>query len=391
MGPYTDIYSFFADERFSCLDYLHDSELDTASRSRVCEQMDDILDLFFRVTQCTYLRFEKDTHLRKELWEWAEKELTQATSYDIEALNPVLEAAASFTESCYPLASNEMRFSMSKGTAFIVALDSYLVHSNVKTNLAESQNRLNAGLEPLDTFSAAYSTFTKSVAQMYGSSNPLVGTLAANGWNQHVEGWCLEEQMQEAYKYTQSGGSASQSLRICHLEDFPYYLRSITGVPIPYITGIFKPTRELEVPYTLWMSCFPALKVFACLTNDLFSYPKELVGGEEFNYMNIQTKTKQDAGCKSQFVENMPWTFRDTLYEAVTRASNCVHAIDEVFLPQRSGSKPGGPGRGLDYEFQLAATLWSLFKQGYISWHIRCPRYKLESLKSRFESSGQVF
>ncbi|KAJ5101691.1 hypothetical protein NUU61_003913 [Penicillium alfredii] len=352
--------------------------------------MDDILDLFFQITHCTYLRLEKDKHLRKELWGWAEKELTRATSYDMETLDPILEAAATFTESCYPLASNEMKFSMSKGTASIVSLDSFLIHPRVQENLAESQKRLVAGLEPLDDFSAAYSTFTKEAAQLYGSINPLVGMLASNGWNQHLEGWCLEGQMQDTYRYTQSGGGSSQSLRICQLEDFPYYLRSITGVPIPYIIGIFKPTRELEVPYTLWMSCFPALKVFACLTNDLFSYPKELLAGERFNYMNIQTKTKQDAGCKSQFVENMPWTFRDTLYETVTRAANCVHAINEVFLSGLSGTKSDGPVRGPDYEFQLGASLWSLFKQGYMSWHIRCPRYKLDGLLSRFENCPPV-
>ncbi|KAJ5244683.1 hypothetical protein N7489_004779 [Penicillium chrysogenum] len=43
-----ELYSFFSEDRFSCLDYLHDSELDTASRAHICEQVCDILDLFFR-------------------------------------------------------------------------------------------------------------------------------------------------------------------------------------------------------------------------------------------------------------------------------------------------------------------------------------------------------
>ncbi|PYH98689.1 hypothetical protein BO71DRAFT_458234 [Aspergillus ellipticus CBS 707.79] len=390
MAPNIDLFAFFSEERFSCLDYLSDSELDSFNRAHISERVCDILDLFFQVTKCTYLPFEKDALLRQELWKWAETELTRATSHDMESLRPVLEAAASFTESCYPLASRDMRLSMSQGTAFIVSLDSYLIHSNVKENLAQSQRRLSAGLKPLDEFSSAYSSFTKEVAHLYGSIDPLIGTLSAGGWGQHLEGWCLEEQMQQAYKHTQSGeGDFSQSLKICHVEDFPFYLRSITGVPIPYITGIFKPTTGLEVPYTLWMSCLPALKVFACLSNDLFSYPKELLDCEKFNYINIETKTKQDAGFKSQFVENSPWTVRDTLYETVTRAFQCVLAIDEAFLPRRPGTEANGSGNSINYEFQLAATLWSLFKQGYISWHIRCPRYRLDTLKSRFETCVQ--
>ncbi|PWY88550.1 hypothetical protein BO70DRAFT_184596 [Aspergillus heteromorphus CBS 117.55] len=410
--PQTDLYSFFSEERFSCLDYLDDSELDPASRAHISEQVCDLLGLFFQVTKCTYLPFEKDTHLRQQLWGWAEKELTHATSYDMGSLQPVLEAAASFTESCYPLASNEMRLSMSQGTAFIVSLDSYLIHPTVKQNLAQSQCRLSAGLKPLDDFSSSYSAFTKEVADLYGSLDPLIGTLSASGWGQHVEGWCLEEQIQLAYSHTQCEAesesqsqsqsqsestsksrpapqSQSQSMKICHVEDFPFYLRSITGVPIPYITGIFKPTRGLEVPYTLWMSCLPALKVFACLSNDLFSYPKELLDCEKFNFINIQTKTKQDAGFKSQFVEDRPWTVRDTLYETANRAVQCVRAIDEAFGARRPAGSSSG-ARSVDYEFQLAATLWSLFKQGYISWHIRCPRYRLDTLRSRFEGSLQV-
>ena len=66
MDHHIDLYSFFSEDRFSCLDYLHDSELDTASRAHICEQVCDILDLFFheqkqaRVSKSTPIGEDED-------------------------------------------------------------------------------------------------------------------------------------------------------------------------------------------------------------------------------------------------------------------------------------------------------------------------------------------
>ncbi|KAF5861660.1 hypothetical protein ETB97_012747 [Aspergillus alliaceus] len=385
-----DIHSLFAQRKYVCLDYHDVSVLSKAQKETIVEAMSNILYIFLKSIGYSHEVPEKDSCLREALWSWARTELARATSRDIDSLGILLEESISSAESFYPLASQEVRLMMAKATALAISLDSNYLSPEAKYKLSNSQNRFWQGLEPEDVWSPVFFNFLRECAGLFGANDPLLGTLVTSGWSRWLDGCLLEEQLWEMAQKIGDGDGQALDANFCPIEDFPYYLRTLTGAPMSYCVPAFKPSRDVEVPYSVWMSYAPALTTVINLGNDLFSYPKEVLDGEKVNYVSLVTHIKRTSGCRSRFAEGSLWTFRDTICDLFERVLRNCEVLGQAFKTPRQCNEAEEIPRhcSSSSESNLAGSFCHGFIHGYLGWHVNSPRYRLDSLKARLASDA---
>lgn len=96
------------------------------------------------------------------------------------------------------------------------------------------------------------------------------------------------------------------------------------------------------------------------------------------------------------------WTFRDTVNKVFLQALTTTQALDDAFvgLAQVTSQRTGEGSQGVYHidkleevdtaqEVTQAARLWTAFRNGYIAWHIQCPRYRLKPLQKHFDNALQ--
>jgi hypothetical protein len=381
-GSTLDVISLFSDEKYVCLDYSDVSALSAGEKETIVEKMCNLLETFLEAIGHCHTIPAKNQRLRQEIHEWAERELTNATSCDMGTLDALLEQAVSSAEGYYPLGSHEVQLIMAKATALAISLDNNFLSPKAKAQLPRSQNNFWQRKPPCDQWSTIFYNFLAECADFFGEMQPSVGTLAAASWSQWVEGCLVEDMMSRLLRDGIEGEEKPSHANFCPVEDFPYYVRTLTGAPMAYCVPVFKQSREKEIPYSIWMLYVPALTTVINLGNDLFSYPKEVLEEEKVNYVSLVTRTKRASGCPSRFVEGSLWTFRDTICDLFQRVLDSCEALDKVF-------KRPHPPDGVIHNtasmdtLQTAGALCSAFVHGYFGWHVNSIRYRLNSLRSR--------
>ncbi|KAG7086477.1 hypothetical protein E1B28_002428 [Marasmius oreades] len=127
---------------------------------------------------------------------------------------------------------------------------------------------------------------------------------------------------------------------------FAAYCRSISGIQVAYTMFMF----PKDIEFTTYIHCLPHVSIYINYLNDVLSFYKEELRGEEENLASMLAK------------ESMI-----TKHEAIRRLA------DHVVEAERNISK-GLAGN------QSALDIWKSFKVGYVRFHTSCPRYKLEEL-----------
>lgn len=381
-GSKLDVISLFRDEKYSCLDYSDVSTLSADDKEVIVEQMCNLLEIFLQAIGHCHTVPAKNLRLRKEFHEWAERELTKATSCDMDTLDALLEQAVSSAEGYYPLGSYEVQLIMAKATALAISLDNNFLSPKAKAQLPRSQNNFWRRKPPCDKWSTVFESFLAECADFFGNMQPSVGTLAAASWSQWVEGCLMEDRMWGMLRDGIHGETQQSVGNFCPVEDFPYYVRTLTGAPMAYCVPIFKQSREKEIPYSVWMSYVPALTTVINLGNDLFSYPKEVLDGEKVNYVSLVTRTKRASRCPSRFIEGSLWTFRDTICDLFQRVLDSCEALDKAFKCPHSPNGVAYHTSGMN-TLRTADMLCSAFVHGYLGWHVNSTRYHLDSLRGR--------
>lgn len=296
MGFELDVMSLFRDEEYSCLDYSNASALSTSDKEIVVEQTCNLLEIFLQAIQHDHTVPAKNLYLRKVFHEWAERELTKATSCDMGTLDAILEQAASSADDFYPLGSYEVQLIMAKVTALAISLDNNFLSPKAKAQLPQSQNNLWQRKPPCDQWSTVFYNLLAECAEFFGKIQLSLGTFVAASWSQWVEGCLMEDRMWSLLRDNIEVEEQPSLMDLCPVEDFPYYVRTLTGAPMAYCVPIFKQSREEEIPYSVWMLYVPALTTVINLGNDLFSYPKEVLEGEKVNYVSLVTRIKRASG-----------------------------------------------------------------------------------------------
>ncbi|KAK2462611.1 hypothetical protein APHAL10511_005344 [Amanita phalloides] len=131
-----------------------------------------------------------------------------------------------------------------------------------------------------------------------------------------------------------------------HAQQFPVFLRNITGLAKPFAIFIFPRT----IPFTSYVETVPAAMNFINFINDIFSFYKEELANETVNCIsNI-------ARCNGQ-----------------TRLEACQYLADESVKAHKEilAVLDGKPE---------ALAAYQTFATGYVDFHTLTKRYKIEEL-----------
>ncbi|KAF8149198.1 hypothetical protein K438DRAFT_1625174, partial [Mycena galopus ATCC 62051] len=162
----------------------------------------------------------------------------------------------------------------------------------------------------------------------------------------------------------------------------PHYLRSKTGAAEAYAAGVFKATKEQCLPVTRYMKAIPDLAFYVEVVNDVMSFHKEEIAGETYNLIHLRTRSLTSSGVRSNGVDG-EWTCYDTLRLLCDEIREATHRIDGLLRLDECERKLRGESglNDIDETDIEIAMQWRGWRDGYISWHLECRRYKLDFLK----------
>ncbi|KAL0568086.1 hypothetical protein V5O48_013911 [Marasmius crinis-equi] len=133
---------------------------------------------------------------------------------------------------------------------------------------------------------------------------------------------------------------------VSEFSSFAAYCRDLSGIGIAYAMFIFTE----DIPFATYGPCVTHMKTYLNCMNDVLSFYKEELNGEEDNYASILAK-----GASI------------TKYDAVQRLANDVAEADERIMKAL-------------YSHQAAIDSWKSVRAGFVTFHFSCPRYNLDEV-----------
>ncbi|KAG2114310.1 isoprenoid synthase domain-containing protein [Suillus discolor] len=135
---------------------------------------------------------------------------------------------------------------------------------------------------------------------------------------------------------------------------YPEYSRVLSGMPDTY--GFFAFPSML--PIREYIQCMPDLRIVINHTNDILSYYKEEMEGDNTNYLSLMAASRTST------------LKQDALLELIEKTVQAHHNILEYLRP---GSE--------------ACDAYVSFFEGYVKFHVALKRYKLKDIMTEMSSS----
>ncbi|KAJ7764214.1 terpenoid synthase [Mycena metata] len=318
---------------------------------------------------------------------WMLEELGPTSTWSLTQLNELEHAAGGLMERSYPSASLELKLLYAKLTAIAILIDDSLEDDAVHADILQFSHRLYLGHAQENGMLALYHENMKELSSAYGNDAVLRG-LAIAPWINYIDA-CLVEKMVFTTQRDQAAISPSTRHSPAFAEadalapKFPHYLRSKSGIAEAYAAGILKATQEQNIPLSRYIRILPDLTFFIEVMNDVLSFHKEELTGETYNLIQLRTRSLSSSGARgSGFDEE--WTAHDTLLLLCDELRATTHRIDRMLRLEECEAKMRGETANVDIdEVDLEiARQWRGWRDGYISWHFECRRYKLSPLKA---------
>jgi hypothetical protein len=331
-------HSLLSQPQFDSLDFADVRLLTEHEKVEAIKCLDAALSSLLSKINFHHRFSPSDSKLRDDLWSWSRENLTDVCICKDEILNGILDEAAAIVEYCYPHAHHDTRLQMAIGLAAGLTADDGVTPASSRKAFANFHYSLWCGVPDFerDKWSTMYLNVIRNFARHFGAKDPRMGTIGANGWASFAEASFMEDNLAKALPPHLSQVQPGMDAHGCCPDGFAYFFRSLTGLSGPLMLGIFKPGEELEVPLEYWITSVVPLTTFINLINDLLSFPKEILAGEAHNYMSLQTQAKRQSGHLSAFSQegssNVPWTFRDTVYETMDLLYDAIGSLDRAFV-----------------------------------------------------------
>jgi hypothetical protein len=117
--------------------------------------------------------------------------------------------------------------------------------------------------------------------------------------------------------------------------------------------------------------------------NDVLSFHKEEIDGETYNLIHLRTRSLSLSGFHG-LGANEEWTCYDTLRLLCDEIREATYRIDGMLRLEECEKKLQGSSDAHDIDEMDVeiAKQWRGWRDGYISWHLECRRYKLGFLKN---------
>ena len=325
-----------SEAQFDTLAFSDVTSLNQEEKQAAAESMDIALAAILKKIGFRYYIAEHDTNLRSELYTWSRHNLQSVYKSNNMFFNTTVDTGAACVEYFYPLAHHDTRLQMGKALIATISMDDISGVLASREQLAHFQYDFWQKKQYQDGFLKVYMEVIGGFVEHFGAKDHRLGTMGGNDLANFAEACSIEDcfaaKLPPHLAYTPPGMRTNG----CCPENFAFYFRSMTGIPRSIMLGIFKPSREIEVPLEFWITSMTNLMTCINLTNDLLSYRKELLDGETFNYMSLQTQAKRQANMPSQFLTTHSadewWTVRDTICEAMNEVYKAKHALDLAFV-----------------------------------------------------------
>ena len=325
-----------SEARFDALGFSDVTCLKPEEKQKAVDCMDVVLTAFLKEIGFQYCILEQDIQLRKDLSNWSRESLESVCRSDCSTLDAVLDAGASCVEYFFPLAHHDTKLPMGKAMVATIALDDNFSDPESKERLSRFEYDFWQGVQHQDGWSKVYMDVIRDFVQHFGAKDHRLGTIGGHGLANYAEVCSIEDRFAAKLPPHLTYVPPGMKTNGCCPQGFASYFRNQSGIPEPVAMGIFKPSREVEVPLDFWITSMTDLTAFTNLTNDLLSYRKELLAGEDFNYISLQTQAKRQANIPSQFLSTHSsdgkWTVRDTICEALNDLYKAKHALDLAFV-----------------------------------------------------------
>ncbi|GLA99641.1 hypothetical protein ABZX51_009449 [Aspergillus tubingensis] len=380
-----DFFSALSRPENKCLEFHDETELSDQQRQEVFQCVRKCLFLLLEGIGHQHQSITADERLHHDLHNWVQEHLAHLFPDKRQALEAMVHTSEQVGEYFYAHCSHETKLVMAITTLILFASDDDSLLSPDERNRLSSFS-CNDGHSPPDAspWTAVLTHGLQLGAEYFGSQDPLVGSLSANAIRGFTEACTMEFRMEQGNlpAHLAAHGQPHPSSEWCAAEAFPGYLRSMSGISFHYIPPIFKYSRTEEVPSPYWIALAPVMRNFIDYTNDLLSYPKEVLAGETRNYLLLATRTRRVAGRSSRFGSKL-WTFRDTFCETLENVQKIVFALDKAVtscMPADNNASEYGYKARDDPNAQLAAKCWFSFRRNFISFHLESKRYGLDRL-----------
>ncbi|KAJ7262406.1 hypothetical protein C8J57DRAFT_1057332, partial [Mycena rebaudengoi] len=266
----------------------------------------------------------------------------------------------------------------------------------VCAEIAQFSHKLFLGKPQGNPMLALFHAILKELSSVY-ENNEVLRDMAVIPWIAFIDGCLVERQMlisQVGFdgSYFRSPLTSALPARNTqsHLSggtrtEIPPLLASEGGASESYVAGIFKATKEQNLPFSKYIKAVPDAVFISDVMNDILSFHKEELAGESYNFIHLRTRYLCCAGKRGSGVEG-EWTTNDTLHllcqevlaaarrvDGVLRLEECERMMRGEIVPDASDGVDE-----VDVEIAKQRRAW---RGGYISWHLECRRYKLDFLK----------
>ncbi|KAK7046466.1 terpenoid synthase [Favolaschia claudopus] len=291
----------------------------------------------------------------------------------------------------------EIKLLYAKLTAIVTLIDDSMEDERMYRDIVQFSDRVYRGETQENAVLALYHESLKTLSGLHKEGSVLRG-LAVGPWMDHIDACLMEKELlvlerkrseadgAELMKYSREDSLASK-LRVFGW--LPHYLRYKSAVSEAYAACIFKANKEQNLPLTKYMKAIPDIVFFIEVANDILSFLKEELAAEKYNLIHLRTRSIAASGsmCMSGSGPGGTWTPYDTLRLLCDELRDATRRVDGLLRLEECERKielQGESGLTLNDIDDVDVTIamqWRGWRDGYISWHLECRRYKLGRLK----------
>ncbi|KAJ7642326.1 isoprenoid synthase domain-containing protein [Mycena polygramma] len=319
-----------------------------------------------------------DTNYWDQFHQWIVYSLGPTSSFGEKHMAEIEHAAGSISERCYPYASTELQLLFAKMTALGILMDDSIQDEAMYSEIAQFSHKLFLGEPQENCLLALFHATLKELSCAF-ENNEVLRDMAVVPWITFIDGCLMERQI-----FSSQREMANTSYLNGLPPNFPRYLRVKSGTSEFYVAGIFKATKEQNLPFSKFIQAVPDAVFTIDVMNDILSFHKEELAGETYNFIHLRTRALSCAGKRGSGPAG-EWTPDDTLHllcEEVLEATRRVDGVLRLEECERKTRGEIGPeaSGGVDELDVEIAKQWRAWRDGYISWHLECRRYKLDFL-----------
>ncbi|KAJ7464848.1 isoprenoid synthase domain-containing protein [Mycena galericulata] len=322
---------------------------------------------------------------------WILYTLGPISSWNVKQLTELEHTAGGVAERGYPYATTQLKLLYAKLTAIALILDDSIGDETVYGEIVQFSHKLYFGEAQENGMLALYHENMKELSEVYGN-DVVLRDLAVVPWITYIDACLIERSIFTSQRKMAStgdmplvslpSGSSGCSTDLDALAPkFPHYLRSKSGASEAYAAGIFKGSTDQNFPLARFIRVLPDVTFFIDIMNDILSFHKEELAGETYNLIHLRTRSLSLSEARGSGIAG-EWTPYDTLHLLCEEVKEATLRIDGMLrLEECERAMRGETGLGVDEVDIQIAKQWRGWRDGYISWHFECRRYKLDFLK----------